>query len=134
MASSGKWMDKTARETVTLLEELASQGYMGEETKMAKAKGVLELNTIKMLNAKVDALTNLVSKSQVNLLECTNVVYETCGGSHSYSQFNISSNEYMSYVQGGFNQRVGLNLNSYNPQWRNHPGFSWSNPSSQLNP
>ena len=54
---------KTAREAVTLLEELASQGYMGEETTMAKAKGVLELDTIKMLNAKVDALTNLVSKS-----------------------------------------------------------------------
>ena len=53
-ASSGKWMDKTAREAVTLLEKLASQGYMGEETIMAKAKGVLELDTIKMLNAKVD--------------------------------------------------------------------------------
>ena len=56
-------MDKTAREVVTLLEELASQGYMGEETTMAKAKVVLELDTINMLNAKVDALTKLVSKS-----------------------------------------------------------------------
>ena len=42
-ASGGKWMDKTAREAITLLEELASQGYMGEETIMAKARGVLEL-------------------------------------------------------------------------------------------
>ena len=41
-------------------------GYMGEETTMAKAKGVLELDTIKMLNAKVDALTKLVSNSQIN--------------------------------------------------------------------
>ena len=102
-ASSGKWMDKMAREAVTLLEELASQGYMGEESTMAKAKRVLELDTIKMLNAKVDALTNLVSKSQVNSLECTNVVCETCGGSHSYSQCNMSNNEDASYVQGGFN-------------------------------
>ena len=29
---------------------------------------------------------------------------------------------------------MGLNSNSYNPQWRNHPGFSWSNTSLQLNP
>ena len=65
-ASSGKWMDKMAWEAITLLEELAFEGYMGEETTMAKAKGVLQLDTIKMLNAKVDALTNLVSKSQVN--------------------------------------------------------------------
>ena len=107
---------------------------MGEETTMAKAKGVLELNTINLLNAKVDALTKLVSKSQINSLECANVVCETCGGSHSYSQCNMSTNEDVSYVQGGFNQRVGLNSNSYNPQWSNLPGFSWSNPSSQLNP
>ena len=40
----------------------------------------------------------------------------------------------MNYVQGGFNQRNGLNSNTYNPQWRSHPGFSWSNTSSQLNP
>ena len=79
-------------------------------------------------------LTKLVSKSQINSLECANVVCETCGGSHSYSQCNMSTNEDVSYIQGSFNQRVGLNSNSYNPQWRSHPGFSWSNPSSQLNP
>ena len=127
-------MDKTAREAVTLLEELASQGYMGEETTMAKARGVLELDTINMLSAKVDALTKMVNKSQVNSLECTNFVCEPYGGSYSYSQCNMSANEDVNYIQGGFNQRVGLNPNSYNPQWRNHPGFSWSNPSSQLNP
>ena len=80
-----KWMDKTAREVVTLLEELASQGYMGNETTIAKARGVLELDTIKMLNAKVDALTNLVSRNQINSLESINVVCESCRGSHSYS-------------------------------------------------
>ena len=116
VASGGKWMDKTARETVTLLEELASQGYMGEETTMAKVKGVLELDTINLLNAKIDALTKLVSKSQINSLECANIVCETYGGSHSYSQCNMSTNEDVSYIQGGFNQRVGLNSNSYNPQ------------------
>ena len=127
-------MDKMAREAVTLLEELASQGYMGDETTMAKARGVLKLNTIKMLNAKVDALTKLVSKSQINSLESTNVVYETCGGTHSYSQCTLSTNEDVNFVQGGFNQRMGMNSNTYNPQWRNHPEFSWLNPSSQLNP
>ena len=65
-AFGGKWMDKMTREAFTLLEELASQGYMGEETTMAKAKGVLELDTINLLNAKVDSLTKLVSKSQIN--------------------------------------------------------------------
>ena len=84
-ATGGKWMDKMARKAITLLEELASQGYMGDKTTMVKGRGVLELDIIKMLNAKVDALTNLVSKNQINSLESTNVVYESCGGSHSYS-------------------------------------------------
>ena len=107
---------------------------MGEETIMAKARGVLELDTIKMLNAKVYALTNLVSRNQINSLESTNIVCESCGGSHSYSQCNLNTNEDVNYVQGGFNQIMGLNSNTYNSKLRNHPGFSWSNLSSQLNP
>ena len=91
-------MDKTAREAVILLEEFASQGYMGDETTMAKAKGVLELDTINILNAKVDALTKMVSKSQINSLESTNVVCETCGGSHSYCQCTLSTNEDVNYM------------------------------------
>ena len=115
-ASSGKWMDKTAKEAVTLLEELASQGYMGEKITMAKAKGVLELDTINLLNAKVNALTKMVSNHQINSLESINVVYELCEGSHLYSQCSMSSNEDVNYVQGAFNQRMRLNSNSYNPQ------------------
>ena len=69
---------------------------------MAKAKGILELDTINILNAKVDALTKLVSKSQINSLEGTNVVCEICGGSHSYSQCTLSINEDVNYMQGGF--------------------------------
>ena len=127
-------MDKTAKEVVTLLKELASQGYMGDDTIMAKAKGVLELDTINLLNAKVDALTKMVSKYQINSLESTNVVCELCGGSHSYSQCNVNSNKEVSYVQGSFNQRMGLNSNSYNPQWRKHLEFLWSNTSLRMNP
>ena len=112
-AADGKWMDKTAREVVILLEELASQGYMDNETTIAKARGVLELDTIKMLNANVDALTNLVSRNQINSLESTNVVCESCGGPHSYSQCTLSTNEDVNYMQGGFNQRMGLNSNSH---------------------
>ena len=83
-----------------------------------------------MLNAKVDALTNLVSRNQINSLESTNIICETCGGTHSYSQCNANANEDVNFVQGGFNQRTGLNSNAYNPQWRSHLGFSWSSPSS----
>ena len=109
---------------------------MGDEPTMAKARRLLELDTINLLSAKVEALTKLVSKSQVNSIENTNVICELCGGSHLCSQCNMNAtpNEDVSYVQGAFNQRGELNSNTYNSQWRNHLGFSWSNPSSQLNP
>ena len=53
-------MDKTAKEAVILLEELASQGYTGNKLTMAKAKGVLGLDTINLLSAKIDAFTKLI--------------------------------------------------------------------------
>ena len=98
VASSGKWMGKTAKEAITLLEELVSQGYIYDETIMAKAKGVLELDTINLLYAKVDALTKMISKYQINSLESTNVVCELYGGSYSNSQCNVNSNENVCYV------------------------------------
>ena len=117
-ASSGKWMDKMAKEAIILLEELASQGYMGDEPTMAKARGVLEPDTINLLSAKVDALTKFVSKSQINSIDNYIVACELCGGSHSYNQCNMNSNasEDVNFVQGAFNQRIVLNSNTYNPQ------------------
>ena len=49
-------------EATTLLEALTSQGYMDDETTLAKGKGMLELDSINMLNSNVDALTKLISK------------------------------------------------------------------------
>ena len=60
-ASSGKWLTKTPLEAITLLEELASKGYMSDDNTLAKERGVLELDSINLLSAKVDALTKLVS-------------------------------------------------------------------------
>ena len=82
----------------------------------------------------MDALTKIVSKHQINSLENTSVVCESCEGSHPFSQCGISSSEEVNYVQGVSNQQMRLNSNSYNPQWTNHSGFSWSNTSSQMNP
>ena len=56
---------------------------------------------------RVDALTNLVSRNQINSLKSTNVVCRSCGGSHSYSQCNLSTNEDVNYVQGGLTKEWG---------------------------
>ena len=113
-------MDKTAREAVTLLEELASQGYMGDETTMAKARGVLELDSIKLLSAKVDALTNLVNKAHINSIENTNVACEFCGGNHESvdcqagNLFFFSSTEQVNYMDNSQGLQNAFFSNAYN--------------------
>lgn len=114
-ASSGKWMNKSPMEATTLLEELASQGYMGDEITLAKGKGMLELDSIHMLNAKVDALTKLMSKVQINSVEKSSSTCEMCGGPHSYDECHVSSSGEVNYLQGGFNHRNEPFSNTYNP-------------------
>ena len=77
----------------------------------------MELDTINLLSAKIDALTKLVSKSQVNSIDNANISCELYGASHSYSQcnMNFNVNEDVSFVQGAFNLRGRLNSNIYNP-------------------
>lgn len=51
---------------------------------------------------------------------------ELCAGTHANDQctMRIESMQYM----GNYNrQQPQNNQNSYNPGWRNHPNFSWSN-------
>ena len=124
-------MTKTPLEAITLLEELVSQGYMGDDNTLAKEKGVLELDIINLLSVKVDALTKLVSKSQINMVENSNVICEFCAGPHSYFECNATNGE-VNFLQGCYNPSP--NLNTYTPQWSNHLNLSWSNPSTQLNP
>ena len=84
-------MNKTPTEATTLLEGLASQGYMGDETTLAKGKGMLELDSINILNAKVDSLTKFISKVQINSAEKSSSTCDLYGGPHVYDECNVSS-------------------------------------------
>ncbi|XP_021284056.1 uncharacterized protein LOC110416390 [Herrania umbratica] len=56
-----------------------------------------------------------------------------CGDSHSYDQCPYNS-ESVQFV-GNFNrQQNNPYSNTYNPGWRNHPNFSWSNNAGPSNP
>ncbi len=63
--------------------------------------------------------------SSVNSISCV-----FCGGGHVYDDClnNLVSVNYVeNYNAGGYNIGNNLYSNTYNPGWRQHPNFSWSN-------
>ena len=96
-----------------------------------KAAGVLELDSITSLAAQMATLSQQLGKMNVNAIQ-TNVVCDHCAGNHSSvdcqmgNPFAQSSYGQANYVSN-FQRQNNPYSNTYNPGWRNHPNFSWSN-------
>ncbi|KAJ9159719.1 hypothetical protein P3X46_025198 [Hevea brasiliensis] len=108
--------------------------WSNERGNARKTVGVLEVDALSMINAQFDQLTRKLEKMQANAVGTNSQPEDSYGGgymSSEYSNFNEPSSEQMNYVNNGgnFNQRQPNNpySNTYNPGWRNHPNFSWSN-------
>ena len=96
-----------------------------------KTVGVLELDSITSLAAQMATLSQQLGKMNVNAIQ-TNVVCDHCAGNHSsvncqmgnpFAQLSYGQANYVS----NFQRQNNPYLNTYNPGWRNHPNFSWSN-------
>ncbi|KAK1423118.1 hypothetical protein QVD17_18413 [Tagetes erecta] len=117
------------------LEEAAQEGA----TSSQKAPGVYQVDSVIALTAQVEALTKKIDRLQVNNVKCCDV----CGGGHNTVECPQGVTDFPEHVdyaggkslnnwnQGGDysggqtrfqNTAFG---NSYNPSWKNHPGFSW---------
>ena len=64
-----------------------------------KEKGILELDSINILNAKVDALMKIVSKVQINSVEKASSTYKLYGGPHLYDEYHMSFRVDINYLQ-----------------------------------
>ncbi|KAJ9170187.1 hypothetical protein P3X46_018314 [Hevea brasiliensis] len=133
-------MEKTVPQALELLERVAYHNYewSNERENARKIAGVLEVDALSMINAQFDQLTRKLEKMQANAVGTNSQLEDSYGGgymSSEYSNFNEPSSEQMNYVNNGgkFNQRQPNNpySNTYNPGWRNHPNFSWSNQQNQ---
>ena len=83
-----------------------------------------------MLSAKIDTLTNMFGKlNTANAMANVALYCENCGGSHNSAEcMQVENAQFVS----NFNRPQQANpfSNTYNPGWRNHPNFSWSNPNN----
>ena len=139
--AQGSFMSKTPADAYALLEKMASNNYQwhGERNQPRKATGVYKIDSLNMVTAKLDSLTKKLERlnfgGQLSQVLCC----EICGAGHAtlecqntgvYSQ--DSSIEQLNALNN-FNGRPQGNpySNTYNPRWRNHPNFSWSNQGGQ---
>ena len=98
---------------------------------LGKTVGVLELDSITSLAAEMATLSQQLGKMNVNDIQ-TNVVCYHCAGNHSSVDYQMGNPfAQLSYGQANyvsnFQRQNNPYLNTYNPGWRNHPNFSWSN-------
>lgn len=122
-AARGALMNKFTDKAYDLLDEMASNAYQWptKRSTTRKIAGLHEVNTLTTLSAHVNLLTKQLSNLGVNAIKSQPITCDFCGGNHANGQCM----ETAQYV-GDFN-RNNLISNLYNPGWRNHPNFSWSN-------
>ena len=88
-------MSKTPDDAYALLEKMASNNYQWhrERNQPRKVVGVHEIDSLSMVNAKLDSLTKQLQK--LNFLGYPSQVlsYKVCGGGHS----NIECQQSESY-------------------------------------
>nr|XP_016489219.1 PREDICTED: uncharacterized protein LOC107809136 [Nicotiana tabacum] len=79
--------------------------------------GVLELDVVSSLSAQVSTLTNqvnqmtmIINKQQAQPVQQVQIFYEVCGEGHMSNLWPANPESYG---------------DTYNPNWRNHPNFSW---------
>ena len=139
--AQGSFMRKTPIDAYALLEKMASNNYQwhGERNQPRKVVGVYEVDGLNLVNAKLDSLTRKVEKLNFGGQQSQVFSCEICGAGHATLECQSagvypqdSSIEQLNALNN-YNGRPQGNpySNTYNPGWRNHPNFSWSNQGGQ---
>ncbi|KAL5556287.1 hypothetical protein UlMin_038523 [Ulmus minor] len=133
-ASNGALMSKTYNEAYALLERMASNNYQWPTERVPAGRrvaGVHEVSEITSLTAQIASLVNTLNNQQATPHQSVNSVQGTgescvlCNGNHRFESYP-SNPESVCYV-GNMNRNNNPFSNTYNPGWRQHPNFSWSN-------
>ncbi|KAL5558871.1 hypothetical protein UlMin_035082 [Ulmus minor] len=130
-ASGGAFFNKSPEEGYDLIEVMAGNNFVkSERSAQKRPAGLHDLDAFNKLAAQVALLNN--NFKSLNVASVLNVSCENCAENHSnvecqfVGQAQENSPDQVNYVAN--NQRqFNLNSNYYNPGWRNHPNFSWSN-------
>ncbi|XP_016652564.1 PREDICTED: uncharacterized protein LOC103343534 [Prunus mume] len=124
-ATSGEGlMNKTAEEAFTLFESLSanSQQWSHNKGRGAPMKAVVsEVSTNNEIAAKLDVMCSLLQQAMTGPLGNKVEVQDQSFAEHMLEQANALQAR---------NPNNDPYSNMYNPGWRNHPNFKWSNNSN----
>ncbi|KAK1421779.1 hypothetical protein QVD17_24402 [Tagetes erecta] len=134
---------KTVEECNDLFEDLAISSFEYPNTRApvtSTPRGVHQVDSNTALLAQVEALTKMVKDLQQKKVQTC----EICRGAHDTVDCPIAPTDDVEHVDYAWGKSIGSygqgdyssgqtrfqNTafgNSYNPNWKNHPGFSWRN-------
>ena len=126
------FLSGTTAECHNLLNNLVANHYekKSERATPPKAAGVIEVDQVTALNAKIDFLMQSMKNFGVNQVQHTPVTCEECGEGHPSDQCPHSV-ESIQFVSNARKPQNNPYSNTYNPGWRQHPNFSWNNNQGQ---
>ncbi|KAA3461917.1 Retrotransposon gag protein [Gossypium australe] len=123
-SANGTLFDKSYNEAYEILERIANNDYQYPNTIVGtgiRVSGAMELDAITSLTSQVSSLMNMIKiqkrPAAVQEIKATELACVYCGEDHSHFIiweifFRNNNNPYS---------------NTYNPGWKQHPKFSWSN-------
>ncbi|XP_009782549.1 uncharacterized protein [Nicotiana sylvestris] len=131
-ATGGHVLEKNFDEIYALLNKFSKsnpdwQGEMGRH-KVQKSAGVLELDVISALSAQISTLTNQVNQMNLSMnkqqVQQVQAFCEICEEGHT-SDMCPTNPESICFVGNSNRGQTNQYGNTYNPNWRKHPNFSW---------
>jgi len=125
-------MDLTYEEASEIFEKMAANSYQWYSDRSApRTGGIAAVNEITALNAKLDALTKKIDSlgvHSVNSVQTT--LCDFCFENQAENACLMANQAPSNSEQANFvgnRQQGGPYSHTYNPEWKNHPNFSWSN-------
>ncbi|KAF7801222.1 uncharacterized protein G2W53_044502 [Senna tora] len=128
-AAGGALMSKPVDAAYTLLETMSSNNYQWHSDRHVNARvaGVQDSNMFASLSSQIAALTKEVKSLCIQGAHKTVSPFvqacENCGEIHTSEQCPLVLESVQYLANRNANNPYS---NTYNPGWRNHPNFSWS--------
>ncbi|CAL9007230.1 unnamed protein product [Prunus brigantina] len=134
----GVLMEKSSDEAIVLFETLSenSQQFSSRGRQGVKGKGVYEVSTNDGLDILVKAMSaqNISQVQQVAKIEVCAICSHSNHTTETCPMSCFTDHEQANYVgQNNYHPKNNPYSNTYNPGWKDHPNFSWSNSQNNNN-
>ncbi|XP_073124953.1 uncharacterized protein [Henckelia pumila] len=117
VAANGSLFRKTPAEAWEITGNMAESNIGWPDAKKERKAGVLEVDALTSLNAKIDALTHQMAVMQTSSANQVQVQQPD-----EQQVFEVDAANFMGNKG---RQQYNPYSNTYNPGWKNHPNFAW---------